>query len=138
MRCHTGLRPLVAVVAPPGLACRGTRHAFCAPVSRGQRSCEANVPADAGLHVWQALQAAGAAQRVTACGTEAMHVLRAVKGFVIARQDTDGSVTPVDLGMAAVVGKTMTFWARGRCRAAITHAPSASSASFCQPAGAAA
>lgn len=36
---------------------------------------------------------------LTPYGTETMHVLRAEKGFIIVGQDTDGSVTPMDLGM---------------------------------------
>ena len=40
---------------------------------------------------------------VTPYGTEAMHVLRAEKGYVIVGQDTDGSVTPHDLGMDWIV-----------------------------------
>ena len=35
---------------------------------------------------------------ITPYGTEAMHVLRAEKGYVIVGQDTDGSETPIDLG----------------------------------------
>ena len=38
-------------------------------------------------------------------GTESMHVLRAEKGFIIVGQDTDGSVTPGDLGMDWIVSK---------------------------------
>ena len=34
-----------------------------------------------------------------------MHVLRAEKGFVIVGQDTDGTVTPDDLGMGWIVRK---------------------------------
>src|SRR3546814_15265780 len=34
-----------------------------------------------------------------------MHVLRAEKGFIIVGQDTDGSVTPSDLGMDWIVGR---------------------------------
>jgi sarcosine oxidase subunit alpha len=34
-----------------------------------------------------------------------MHVLRAEKGFIIVGQDTDGSVTPVDLGMDWILAK---------------------------------
>jgi sarcosine oxidase subunit alpha len=34
-----------------------------------------------------------------------MHVLRAEKGFVIVGQDTDGTVTPHDLGMGWIVRK---------------------------------
>jgi len=42
---------------------------------------------------------AGGEFDITPYGTETMHVLRAEKGFVIVGQDTDGSVSPVDLGM---------------------------------------
>jgi sarcosine oxidase subunit alpha len=34
-----------------------------------------------------------------------MHVLRAEKGFIIVGQETDGSVTPHDLGMGWIVSK---------------------------------
>ena len=43
---------------------------------------------------------AGEKYGITAYGTEAMHVLRAEKGFIIAGQDTDGTTTPHDLGMS--------------------------------------
>jgi sarcosine oxidase, subunit alpha len=38
-------------------------------------------------------------------GTEAMHVLRAEKGFIIVGDETDGTVTPDDLGMGWAVSK---------------------------------
>src|SRR4029079_3258065 len=38
-------------------------------------------------------------------GTETMHVLRAEKGYVIVGQETDGTVTPDDLGLSWEVGK---------------------------------
>ena len=34
-----------------------------------------------------------------------MHVLRAEKGFIIVGQETDGSVTPIDLDMSWIVNK---------------------------------
>ncbi|MEP6965681.1 MAG: glycine cleavage T C-terminal barrel domain-containing protein, partial [Polaromonas sp.] len=43
---------------------------------------------------------------ITPYGTETMHVLRAEKGYIIIGQDTDGSVTPFDLGMGGLVTKT--------------------------------
>ena len=43
---------------------------------------------------------------MTPYGTEAMHVLRAEKGYPIVGQDTDGTVTPHDLGMDWIVSKT--------------------------------
>ena len=47
--------------------------------------------------------AAGAPFGITPYGTEAMHVLRAEKGYPIIGQETDGSVTPDDLGMGRMV-----------------------------------
>src|SRR6266550_1323941 len=52
-----------------------------------------------GRHVWDAVVASGAVPY----GTEAMHVLRAEKGYVIVGQETDGTVTPDDLGMGWIV-----------------------------------
>ncbi len=46
---------------------------------------------------------AGRDLEVTPYGTEAMHVLRAEKGFIIVGQDTDGSMTPRDMGMDWIV-----------------------------------
>ncbi len=72
----------------------------------GERAYEINVPAEEGARVWSAIHAAGQDFGITPYGTETMHVLRAEKGYIIVGQDTDGSVTPVDLGMAAMVTKT--------------------------------
>ncbi|MFO1221180.1 MAG: sarcosine oxidase subunit alpha family protein [Burkholderiaceae bacterium] len=72
----------------------------------GERAYEINVPAADGARVWEAIHAAGREFGITPYGTETMHVLRAEKGYIIVGQDTDGSVTPVDLGMEAMVAKT--------------------------------
>ena len=40
-----------------------------------------------------------------AYGTEAMHVMRAEKGYVIVGQDTDGTMTLADLGLDWAIGK---------------------------------
>ena len=71
----------------------------------GERAYEVNVPADDGARVWSAIHDAGRPHGIVPYGTEAMHVLRAEKGFIIVGQDTDGSVTPIDLGMGAMVAK---------------------------------
>ena len=71
----------------------------------GELAFEINVPARHGLHVWEALMKAGKAFDITPYGTEAMHVLRAEKGFIIVGQETDGSATPHDLGMSWIVSK---------------------------------
>ena len=61
------------------------------------------------MAVWQSLMTAGERYGITPYGTEAMHVLRAEKGFIIVGQETDGSVTPLDLGMDWIVSKTKDF-----------------------------
>jgi len=42
---------------------------------------------------------------ITPYGTEAMHLLRAEKGFIIAGQETDGTITPNDLQMDWIISK---------------------------------
>jgi sarcosine oxidase subunit alpha len=78
----------------------------------GELSYEINVPADYGLALWERLMAAGAESGITPYGTEAMHVLRAEKGYIIIGQETDGSVTPVDLGLSALLAKDKDFLGR--------------------------
>ncbi|BDB29855.1 sarcosine oxidase subunit alpha family protein (plasmid) [Cupriavidus sp. P-10] len=75
----------------------------------GELAYEVNVPANAGRAVWEALMAAGAEFDITPYGTETMHVLRAEKGYIIVGQDTDGSITPYDLGMGGLVAKSKEF-----------------------------
>ncbi|UUD65983.1 sarcosine oxidase subunit alpha [Pseudomonas seleniipraecipitans] len=75
----------------------------------GELSYEVNVQADYALGVWEQIIAAGKQHGLTPYGTETMHVLRAEKGFIIVGQDTDGSVTPDDLGMGWCVGRTKPF-----------------------------
>ncbi|MGW0083020.1 2Fe-2S iron-sulfur cluster-binding protein [Streptomyces sp. NPDC003393] len=71
----------------------------------GELAYEINVPAWHGIGVWKALLEAGDPFGITPYGTEAMHVLRAEKGYPIIGQDTDGTVTPQDLGMSWVVSR---------------------------------
>ena len=71
----------------------------------GELSYEINIRARHGLALWTHLMAAGEEFGLTPYGTEAMHVLRAEKGFIIVGQETDGSVTPQDLGMDWIVSK---------------------------------
>ncbi|MEL6373750.1 MAG: sarcosine oxidase subunit alpha family protein [Pseudomonadota bacterium] len=71
----------------------------------GELGFEVNVPADYGQHVWEALWAACEAEDGVAYGTEAMHVMRAEKGYIIVGQETDGTVTPDDVGLGWAIGK---------------------------------
>lgn len=71
----------------------------------GELAFEVNVDSRHATAVWERLIAAGQPFGITPYGTETMHVLRAEKGYPIIGQDTDGTVTPQDLGMAWVVSK---------------------------------
>ena len=75
----------------------------------GELTYEINVQANYAMHVWNALFEHEAKYGLTPYGTETMHVLRAEKGFIIVGQDTDGSVTPEDLGMQWCVGYDKPF-----------------------------
>jgi sarcosine oxidase subunit alpha len=71
----------------------------------GDLSFEVNVPASYGYALWQALLAVGEKYQLVTYGTETMHVLRAERGYIIVGQETDGTVTPEDLGMGWIVSK---------------------------------
>ena len=75
----------------------------------GELSYEVNVQADYAMGVLEQIVEAGKKHGLTPYGTETMHVLRAEKGFIIVGQDTDGSVTPDDLGMGWCVGRNKPF-----------------------------
>ena len=71
----------------------------------GELGFEINVPADHARAVWEAVFEAGQRYGITPYGTETMHVLRAEKGYIIVGQETDGTVTPDDVGMAGMIPK---------------------------------
>jgi len=71
----------------------------------GELSFEIAVPANHGLAMWQALMAAGKEFGLTAYGTEPLHVMRAEKGFIAIGDETDGTVTPLDLDLGWAVSK---------------------------------
>lgn len=75
----------------------------------GELAFEVNVDSRYAADMWRAIAAAGEPFGMTPYGTEAMHVLRAEKGFVIVGQDTDGSVTPLDLRMNWLLSKQKDF-----------------------------
>jgi sarcosine oxidase subunit alpha len=100
----------VSAEAMPHLAAREGR--ICGVPMRlfrvsftGELGFEVNVPADYGTPVWEAIFAAGEAHGITPYGTETMHVLRAEKGYIIVGQETDGTVTPHDVGLGWSIGR---------------------------------
>ncbi|MFF0428019.1 sarcosine oxidase subunit delta family protein [Streptomyces sp. NPDC004520] len=83
----------------------GIEARVCRISFSGELAYEINVSPWEALALWEALYEAGAPHGITPYGTETMHVLRAEKGYPIIGQDTDGTVTPQDLGMSWAVSK---------------------------------
>ena len=63
----------------------------------GEMAYEVHCPADYGVHVWEALLAAGERFDVMPYGTEALSVLRIEKGHVVPNE-LDGRTIPADFG----------------------------------------
>ena len=82
------------------IKCRVMRISFT-----GEQSYEINVQANYGKSVWEKCMKAGKEFNITPYGTETMHLLRAEKGFIIVGQDTDATMTPIDLQMNWIVSK---------------------------------
>jgi sarcosine oxidase subunit alpha len=81
-------------------------HVRVARVSfSGELAYEVNIMGWYATALWERLIAAGERHGITPYGTETMHVLRAEKGYPIIGQDTDGTITPQDLGMSWAVSK---------------------------------
>ena len=87
-----------------GLPVRVLRISFS-----GELSYEINLPADRAPAVWEMLIDAGSALGITPYGTETLRVLRGEKGHFLVGQDTDGSVTPVDLGLGRMLARRKDF-----------------------------
>jgi sarcosine oxidase, subunit alpha len=87
----------------------GTLGGFEARVYRisfsGELSYEIAVRASEGQAFWDALMAVGANLGVMPYGTEALHILRAEKGFIMIGDETDGTIIPQDLGLHWAISK---------------------------------
>ena len=71
----------------------------------GELSYELAVNSNQAEELWNKLMKAGKKYKVQPYGTEALHILRAEKGFIVVGDETDGTVTPHDLGMEWIVSK---------------------------------
>ncbi len=74
----------------------------------GELSFEIAMPANQGQEMWDKLLEAGAEFNITPYGTEALHVMRAEKGFIMIGDETDGTVIPQDLNLGWAVSKKKT------------------------------
>jgi sarcosine oxidase subunit alpha len=90
----------------------GVPARICRISFSGELAFEVNVSGWYGHAVWEQIFASGQDLGITPYGTEAMHVLRAEKGYPIVGQDTDGTVTPQDAGMDWIVSKQKDFIGR--------------------------
>ena len=71
----------------------------------GELSYEVATPANFGQGLWNAFMEAGDEFGLSAYGTEALHVLRAEKGYIVVGDESDGTVTPIDVGLEGMVSK---------------------------------
>ena len=71
----------------------------------GELSYEVAVPANLGRGLWTGIVVAGVEFGLEPYGTEALHVLRAEKGFIVVGDETDGTTTPIDVGLEGLVSK---------------------------------
>ena len=89
-----------------GVGCRRVDARVFRISFTGELSFEINVPWHRGRACVGGADGSGRCDHgITPYGTEAMHVLRAERGFIIVGQETDGTTTPRDLGMDWIVSK---------------------------------
>jgi sarcosine oxidase subunit alpha len=78
-----------------GAAARIARVSFT-----GDRSYEISVPTSRARALWARMREAGKGLGAVLLGVEALLLLRAEKGYLVAGKDTDGTTMPHDLGVA--------------------------------------
>ena len=83
----------------------------------GELSFEIAVSASQGRAFWDKLMQAGHEFGAMPYGTEALHVMRAEKGFIMIGDETDGTVIPQDLGLNWAISKKKTDYLGKRAQA---------------------
>ncbi len=73
---------------------------LCRVSAVGEIGFEISLPAREAQRAWDTLRQRG----VTPCGTLSIHILRAEKGRITIGQETDGTVTPADVGLQWTIG----------------------------------
>lgn len=71
----------------------------------GELAYEVATPAHHGQHLWDSILAEVKGAEGCVYGTEALHIMRAEKGFIMIGDETDGTVTPQDLNLNWAVSK---------------------------------
>ena len=100
-------------LSPEGLPFMCFSEGFIAGISvrifrisfSGELSYEIAVPALKAQEFWDLALISGEEFEVMPYGTEALHVMRAEKGFIMIGDETDGTVIPQDLGLDWAISK---------------------------------
>ncbi len=71
----------------------------------GELAYEVATPAHHGQHLWDSIFSEVKGAEGCLYGTEALHIMRAEKGFIMIGDETDGTVTPQDLNLDWAVSK---------------------------------
>ncbi|WP_417524211.1 sarcosine oxidase subunit alpha family protein [Marinovum sp.] len=83
----------------------------------GELSFEIAVKAGYARQLWDLLLTVGRQFDVMPYGTEALHIMRAEKGFIMIGDETDGTVIPQDLGLDWAIPKKKTDYLGKRAQA---------------------
>ena len=89
----------------------------------GELAYEINVASWYAADLWGAVMRAGAPHAITPYGTETLHVLRAEKGYFIVGQETDGTQSPIDLGLSGLLSTKKDFVGRRSLARSDAHRP---------------
>ena len=71
----------------------------------GEMGYEIYISPKHSLNLWKKIFENGKEYNLVPYGTETMHLLRAEKGYVVIGQETDGTVTPIDINFTWMIGK---------------------------------
>ena len=71
----------------------------------GELGYEIYISPQHALELWELIFKHGEDFDLVPYGTETMHLLRAEKGYVVIGQETDGTVTPIDINFNWMIGK---------------------------------
>ncbi len=71
----------------------------------GELGYEIYISPNHALSLWEEIFKYGKEFDLVPYGTETMHLLRAEKGYVVIGQETDGTVTPIDINFHWMIGK---------------------------------
>ena len=71
----------------------------------GELGYEIYISPNHALSLWEEIFKYGKEFDLVPYGTETMHLLRAEKGYVVIGQETDGTVTPIDINFNWMIGK---------------------------------